>query len=294
VQFNQALIATPEHPVNGETTTTLENLSQRLPFTGLAAGRSYICETSFDSNYNALQTAMIKRFSRGLDFQASYTWSKNLDFTSGTGGLDSFDLGFLSNDQTNPRQAHGLNDSDRTHRFVLSFIYAPPKLQTGPSVLRHVLSQWQFSGEAVLQSGLPITASDSSAATVYGNLSGFNRAECTGANPASPGSLFDRVDGYFNPAAFAAPPVIGDGTGFGSCGVGILRGPGQRNLDLGIQRNIPITESSALQFRAEFFNITNTPKFGLPTSDHSSPSFGLITSSVSGPRIIQFALKYNF
>jgi len=294
IEFNQALLATPQDPVNGQTTTTLENLTQRLPYSGLAAGRSYICQTSFDSNYNSLQTSLVKRFSHGLNLQASYTFSKNLDYTSGTGGLSSLDLNFLSNDQTNPRQARGLDDFDRTHRFVLSFVYAPPRLSEGPKIAQIALSHWQFSGQAVLQSGIPITAIDSTAGTVYGNLPGFTRAECTGANPASSGSLMDRLNGYFNPAAFTAPPVIGDGTGFGSCGVGILRGPDQRNLDLGIQRNIPITEGSTLQFRAEFFNFTNTPKFGQPVNDHSSPAFGVISSTVANPRIIQFALKYSF
>jgi hypothetical protein len=305
-EFNQALLATPENPVNGLTTSTVENLAQRVPFEGIAGG-SFICETAFDSSYNSLQTSVNHRFSHGLDFQASYTFSKNLDFTSGTGSLSNFLLSFVTNDQTNPSQARGLSDFDRRHRFVLSFTSAPPKLTEGPSLVRHALSSWQLSGESVLQSGLPLTAVDSTAGLIYGNLSGFSRAECTGANPASSGSLSTRLNGYFNLAAFAPPPVIGDGTGFGSCGVGILRGPSQLNLDLGIQRNFAITENSGMQFRVEFFNFTNTPKFGKPNSDFAggetcngsactlnNPSFGLITSTVSNPRIIQLALKYNF
>ena len=78
-QFNQALIATPQNPVNGQTTTTNENLTQRLPFAGVAGG-SYICETTFDANYNSLQASLTKRLSHGLDFQGSYTFSKNLDY----------------------------------------------------------------------------------------------------------------------------------------------------------------------------------------------------------------------
>jgi len=165
----------------------------------------------------------------------------------------------------------------------------------GPNILQDAFSDWQFSGVAVLQSGLPITVVDSTAASVYGNIVGFSRAECTGANPASSGSLIHRLGGYFNPAAFAPPPTIGDGTGFGNCGVGILRGPSQLNLDLGIQRNFAVTERSALQFRAELFNVTNTPKFGQPTNDLAAgAAFGVISSTVSNPRIVQFALKYSF
>jgi hypothetical protein len=297
VEFNQALIATPQNPVNGQTTTTVENLAQRLPFAGIASGASYICQTTFDSSYNSLQTNVVKRFSNGLNFQASYTFSKNLDYTSGTGGLSSLDLDFISNDQRNPRQARGLDNSDRQHRFVLSLVYAPPKITRGPRLLRGVLAQWQFSGDAVLQSGLPITVVDSSAGSVYGNLTGFSRAECTGENPASSGSISSRINGYFNTAAFAPPPTIGDGTGFGNCGVGLLRGPGQMNLDLGIQRNFSVAEKSTLQFRTEFFNLTNTPAFGQPANDFAggnNPTFGVISGTVSNPRIIQFALKYNF
>jgi hypothetical protein len=307
MQFNQALVATPENPVNGETTTTNENLAQRVPYAGLAGG-SYICQTSFDAHYHSLQSSVTKRMNRGLEFLASYTFSKNLDYTSGTGGIDSLDLNFLGNDQTDPRSSRGLADFDRKHRFVASFLYRPPDLKNGPRLVKYVLSEWQFSGVVVLQSGLPITVTDSTAGSVYGNLVGFSRANCTGANPASSGSITSRINGYFNPAAFTAAPTIGDGTGFGNCGVGILRGPDQRNLDLGIQRNFHITEASVLDFRAEFFNFTNTPKFGqplndfaacAPTQNSSQPTqctgpFGVIFSSAGNPRIVQVALKYRF
>ena len=294
VEFNQALIATPENPVNGQTTTTNENVAQRVPYQGLAGG-SYICQTSFIANYNSLQTSITKRLTHGLQFLSSYTFSKALDNTSGTGGLSSLDLDFLGNDQTNPRSSHGLSDFDRKHRFVSSFLYQPPDLRIGPGFVRPLFSRWQFSGVMVLQSGLPITVIDSTAGSVYGNLVGFTRAECTGVNPASSGSVTSRLNGYFNPAAFAAPPSIGDGTGFGNCGVGILRGPDQRNLDLGIQRTFPLRERAALDFRAELFNFSNTPKFAQPVNDFAAgPAFGLITSTNGNPRIVQFALKLLF
>lgn len=157
-----------------------------------------------------------------------------------------------------------------------------------------MLSAWQFSGVLVLQSGTPITVTDSTAGSVYGNFVSSSLAQCAGADPAGSGSVTSRLNGYFNPAAFAPPPAIGDGTGFGNCGTGILQGPGQRNLDLGIQRTFHVAENSDVEFRAEFFNFTNTPKFGLPVSDLASPSFGVISATVANPRIIQFALKYKF
>ncbi len=294
VEFNQALLASPENPVNGETTNTNENIVQRLPFSGIAQG-SYICQTTFDARYNSLQTSVTKRLSHGLQFLGSYTWSKNLDTTSGSGGLSNFELGFLTNDQTNQRQARGLNDFDRAHRGVISLIYAPPRLAFGPEVFRHVLSDWLISTVAVAQSGTPVTVTDSNAGSVYGNLSFFSRAQCTGINPATSGSLFSRIDGYLNPDAFTSAPSIGDGTDFGNCGVGILRAPAQRNIDLAVERTFPLREWGELRFRSEFFNLTNTPNFGGPISNLvAGAAFGLITSTTTNPRIIQFALKYSF
>jgi hypothetical protein len=293
-QFNQGLIATPENPVNGQITTTNENLAQRVPFEGIAGG-SYICETSFNASYNGLQTSVTKRTSFGLTLLASYTFSKTLDYTSGTGGIDSLELDFMSGDQNDRNQSHGPSDFDRTHRVVLSAVYQTPNLRKGPEFAQKLLSRWQVSGVSVLQSGLPITPIDSTAGSVYGNLVGDTRAECTGANPASSGSVTSRLNGYFNLAAFAPAPTIGDGTGFGNCGVGILRGPSELNLDLGVQRSFAFTERHVLDFRAEFFNFTNTPKFGNPINDFAAgPAFGVITSTVGNPRIIQFALKYRF
>jgi hypothetical protein len=294
LEFNQALLASEQNPVNGETTNTNENVVQRLPFGGIAPG-SYNCQTTFGGNYNSLQTSLTRRLANGLQFLASYTWSKNLDSLSGSGGLSNFELGFVTNDQTNPRQAWGLSDFDRTQRAVLSLVYAPPPLTEGPALLRRSLSQWQVSAIAVAQSGTPVTAIDTNAGSVYGNLSGFMRAECTGMNPATSGSVYSRINGYLNPAAFSSAPTIGDGTGFGNCGVGITRAPNQRNIDLSVQRSFPVKEWSALQFRAEFFNLTNTPNFGGPiTNVAAGGAFGLITSTTNNPRIIQFALKYSF
>ena len=294
VEFNQALLASPVNPINGETTNTIQNIVQRLPFTGIAPG-SYTCQSTFDSRYNSLQTSVTKRLSHGLQFLAGYTWSKNLDTLSGSGGLSNFELGFLTNDQTNQSQARGLNDFDRAHRAVLSLVYAPPGFLGGGPLLKRASSGWLLSTVAVAQSGTPVTVTDSNAGSVFGNLLGFERAECTGMNPANSGSLFRRIDGYLNPAAFTFAPVIGDGTGFGNCGVGILRGPGQRNMDVAVEKNFPIGEWSSLRFRTEFFNVANTPEFGNPINDvEAGNAFGLITSTVANPRLVQFALKYEF
>jgi hypothetical protein len=147
---------------------------------------------------------------------------------------------------------------------------------------------------------------------VYGNFN--NRAQSTGSNPSTHGSLFSRVVGngrYLDANAFIRAPEAPNGTSiadedFGNSGVGIVRGPGQHNLDLAVERIFPITERTNFKFRAEAFNLTNTPQFGNPNTSlgygnpnlpaTASSSFGQIGGEQGGPhpRIIQFAAKYTF
>ena len=105
---------------------------------------------------------------------------------------------------------------------------------------------------------------------------------------------------YLNPAAFTSAPEAPNGTGpndtdFGNSGVGIVRGPGQRDLDMALERSILISESHSVHLRAEFFNFTNTPNFANPNNAVSfGPAFGKITAKSNNPRIIQVALQYQF
>jgi Carboxypeptidase regulatory-like domain len=309
LQFNQALLASPANPINGQTTNSSNNLLQRLPYAGTSPG-SLFAESSFPANYNSLQSSLTKRLQHGFQFLGSYTWSKILDETSGSGGSGLTELWLLTNDQNNPHQAYGLTDFDRSQRGVFSFIYATPKFASLPGLARHVLTDWQFSGILVIQSGSPITVTDGNAGSVYGNLS--NRAQSNpGFNPSTSGSLFSRVKGhYINSNAFTRAPEAPNGTSladqdFGNSSVGIMRGPGQHNFDMAIERIFPVTESSSFTFRTEFFNLTNTPQFANPRNSLGygsatalvptpSAAFGTITSSAANPRIIQFAAKYQF
>lgn len=308
IEFDQALLASPQNPVDGETTNSTNNLVQRLPFAGVSPG-SLFCNRNFIANYNSLLSTITRRLRHGLQFQASYTWSKSLDETSGSGGADVFELWLLTNDQTHPRQAYGLTDFDRSQRVVANFTWAAPKVQALPMLARQAIAGWRFSGVGVLQAGTPITVMDSNAGSVYGNFE--NRAQRTGGNPSTHGSSFSRVNGHYLDAnAFTRAPEAPFGTSladqnFGDSGVGIVRGPGQHGLDMAAERVFPVSDAGGFRFRAECFNLTNTPEFanpsnslgyGDPTALHpaASVSFGKITSSAANPRIIQFALRYEF
>jgi hypothetical protein len=125
-------------------------------------------------------------------------------------------------------------------------------------------------------------------------------------NPSTPGSIFKRVQGtYLNAAAFTSAPEAPFGSGpgdtdFGNSGVGLVRGPGQRNIDMACERAIPITESQSIHMRVELFNLANTANFANPGSNPNPnniigpSSFGIITATSNNPRIIQLALKYQF
>jgi hypothetical protein len=308
VEFNQALLASAQRPVNGTAMNTASNVVQRVPYQGIATG-SLFSDTHFEANYNSLQASMTRRFSHGLQFLGSYTWSKILDETSGSGGSGVFELWLLTNNQNNPRQAYGLTDFDRDQRAVVSFTWDAPKFRDARAFARRILTDWQFSGIGVVQSGSPITVLDGNAGLVYGNFE--NRAERNGGKVSTRGSLRSRVlSGYLTSNAFTIAPEAPNGSGpgdtdFGDSGVGIVRGPGQHNVDMAVERIFPVTESTSFRFRTEFFNLTNTPQFANPGNFvdfaqgpngpvNLNPSFGQITSTIANPRIIQFAAKFQF
>lgn len=308
VEFNQALLASPANPINGATTNSAANVVQRLPYAGISPG-SLLCESSFNANYNSLQASVTKRLSYGLEFLGSYTWARNLDETSGSSGSEVFEEHLVTNDQTNFQQAYGPTDFDRTHRFVLSLVYNTSFARYLPKGLSHVVGDWQISTVAVAQSGTPITILDDNAGAVYGNYPFENRAQLAGGiGPATSGSLHSRVlSTYLNPAAFTSAPEAPFGTGpadtdFGNSSVGLVRGPRQRNIDMALERAFHLSESHSIHIRGEFFNLTNTANFNNPGSQSINPTnnlsagaaFGVITSTSTNPRIIQFALKYQF
>ena len=312
VEFDQATLASPQNPVNGQTNNSINNVTARLPIQGVSQG-SLFTDSVFIANYNALQASITKRMLHGFQLQGSYTWSKNLDEVNGEGGNDVFELQLPTNNQNNLFSSYGLAGDDRDQRVVLNFIWTAPKFRSAPALARHILTDWEFSGIGLIQSGAALSVFDGNAGSVYGLLGGEVRAQLTGSNPSTHGSLFSRVaNGYLDSTAFTRAPEARNGTSladqdFGNSGVGIVRGPGQHNLDAAVERVFPVREGSSFRFRAEFFNVTNTPQFGNPNTSlgygdptlpnpAASASFGKIFSEADGPhpRIVQFAAKYLF
>lgn len=299
--LNQALDASISNPIRGQTEDTLANIPLRVPIVGIAPTGLQEVESEGNSWYNGLEVSLTKHFSKGLQFLASYTFSKSLDTDGANINGTSAGNTFTRGDQNSPSQRWGRSSFDRPHRFVFSLVYTlPDKYPT--SFERATLGGWSVSAVATVQSGDALTIIYTNATNVYGisqdraQLSGA----CTKGEIVTSGSVQSKLNNYFNRACFTTPLVIGAdgiGTAFGNSGTGIANGPGQANLDLSISKSFPLRwpqDGSSLQFRAELFNIFNHPQFADPDNNFSSPTFGVITSTSVNPRVGQLALKFSF
>src|ERR1700733_1143925 len=166
LEFDQTLLASPQNPVNGETTNSTGNVIARMPIQGVSPG-SLFTDSVFEANYNALQASITKRLEHGLQLQGSYTWSKNLDEVNGEGGTDVFELQLPTNNQLDLRHSsYGLANDDRDQRLVANFVWSTPKFVSAPTAVRYALTDWQFSGIALFQSGAALSVFDGNAGNV--------------------------------------------------------------------------------------------------------------------------------
>lgn len=298
-QINQPGLATPDSPVNGQTTNTVANALQRVPYLGLS--RLQLIESYGFATHNALHTSVQKRFSRGFQFQASHTWGKTLTDTLGQGASATFQGGTGNyNDVNDWRQRWGPTDYDRRHRFVLNFAWLLPDFRESQGLLGHLLSGWQIAGVATFQSGQSLTLTDQRGGSIFAFNSASAATLCPGFSHAdipTSGSVTERLDNFFNREAFCPPPRIGDGTGFGTLGRGIVSGPGQQNVDMAFSKMTRVggvQPGGSLQFRVEFFNLFNTPQFANPGLNAAQANFGRISATSVAPRLVQLAVKYTF
>jgi hypothetical protein len=336
VRINQAGLASREHPilnqVTGQTITTNrpDNAALRAPYQGVEPVNFQQIQSTAQSTYNSLQMSLTKRLSRGLQFLASYTFAKSIDNGSGfsvsTG--DAVDGSPGIGNQFDNRANRGVSAFDRTHRFVLSYLWdlARPAFAENSTVSRLLFSNWEVAGIITAMSGLPIDITDSNAGSFYfGTNSTASRPSWAPGATRSTAMENVPVGYFFSPFAFVRPVVLtgqvipssngtataGDtGTDFGNLGRNVLRGPGQTNVDFSVIKRFSLGESKNLELRAEFFNLLNHVNFASPVSNFNAvPSmsisntgqitgdpgdFGRITATSNNPRLIQFALKINF
>lgn len=257
------------------------------------------------SRYNGLQVSARQRLTKGFEFLLSYTLSKtmtdNLGYY-GSGGVNA--QGAYSANQYNRRgYNYGPAFFDARHNFVWSGSYDLP-VGNGRTfgskmhpIANAIIGGWGINSIISYHSGFPITITTTDQSLQ--NPRGSARPDTIGTP-----TLTSNPDCYiYNPLNGACAGVTGTvayqqqalGT-FGSTGVGTVRAPHYINADLGVGKKFTVMEHHKIEFRAEFFNFTNTPSFSPPdrTWTPTSKTFGQITGTVSPPRIIEFALKYAF
>jgi hypothetical protein len=316
------------------TGSTAANLDARVPsqFLGLANSRGFFAFQDGSSTYHGLQSTLSHRFSGGLYFQAAYTYSKSID--NGSGSVFGDELNGLRQfgNLLNPSGQRAVSDFDRRHRFVISYNYDLPIARLfhgrGPSRL---VNGWAVNGVTIFQSGSPITVFDGSTFTLQ-DLEGINGGNfatlapgATLASAVPSGGVESRLGSFLNLNAFTpggncvnnqnvlvpcqingAPNPASAGAAIGNVGRNTFRGPFQQNWDLSITKRTKITEATSMDFRAEFFNAFNHPVFSGPQSGgfgSATGNLGLvdiangssaILATANRPRIIQFAMKFNF
>ncbi len=245
-------------------------------------------------SYNALQAKFEKRYSGGLYFINSFSWSKAID--NAPGHLENYDGDNSRINIRNPTSERGLSSYDQPFNNTTSIVYDLPvgkgrHFNLSNRALDLAVGGWSVDVINSATSGLPIniTYSTTTAGSVSPlvtprpNLTGAP-IYLSGANPTQ----------YLNPAAFSIPSVTQP---FGAAGRNIVRGPSVEELDLGLHKNFGLwSETSRLEFRAEAFNLLNktmfTPNSGFGTT-FGSGGFGVFTQTLP-PRQIQMALKLVF
>jgi len=291
---------------------TISASSAILP--GAAVSNIIEVTSAGNANYNALWISGNKRLARGLQFNASYTLSKSIDYNS----LNS--QGAVIQNSLNLRGDRGLSDFDARHRFVVSWIYEMPFKGN------RVVEGWQISGVTQLQTGNPITILAGNPLAIAGTtIGGATIANFTGvANTIRPDLIgkvekVGRVEQWFTNtvcdprhpsvcpagAVFALPVALVNNQSvfhFGSLGRNTITGPGFNNTDFSVLKNTRITEQVRIQFRAEIFDIFNHANFGQPNrfAVTGASTFGTITNTrfptgdSGSSRQVQFALKLIF
>jgi hypothetical protein len=238
------------------------------------------------SSYHSLQTTLNRRFSGGLFVKGAYTWGKALNMTDDAGGAFEWNWPGIF------RRNYGLANYDRTHTLQIAWAWEPPigrgRRWMNTGLGSWIIGNWSLNGVFYHFSGNPfnVTASGTSL-NAPGNTQTADQVkpEVEKIGGIGPGQK------YFDPTAFAAVSEVR----FGNTGRNILRGPGVTGLDGSVFRIFPITEQFRLEFRAEAFNVTNTPRFANPSSSVTGGNFMEVRSTRDdSDRQFRLGLKLSF
>ena len=276
------------------------------PFPQFDGQFSALTALAASASYNSLQVRFQKRQSHYVSFEGNYTYAKAIDDSSA--GANSFITDALSNGRRpqeldNLKAERSISANDATHRFVLATIVSLPVgrgLWFGRDmsrVLDTIIGGWSVSTILTFQSGTPIHIGMNSPQLDDGaqrpNVVCPQISSGISYHQAAVNGLTGNGNpSVFNDACFAEPgdQVAGNAPRYFSN----LRTDGIRNADLSLSKEISIREGMKLQIRGEFFNFTNTPRFGLPNTSLGDAQFGWVTSTLNSPRHMQFGARFQF
>src|SRR5580700_11208601 len=253
-----------------------------------------------NSTYNALQVSLSRQYANGLRFTASYWYSKSLDDISTlnvAGSAPTLVAGEndLAQNPFNLAAEHGPSLFDATHRFVFSGTYALPQWKNATKAAAMLVNGWQANIIASLSTGTPFTVYDSADVSQQGSapeITGFYSSKPNLISNPNAGQPHNASE-WVSRAPFQQLNPVTQAGQFGNEGRNAVRGPGIEEVDFSLFKNFPVNERARLQFRAEFFNLLNHAKLGLPENDLESPAFGQILQAGS-PRLLQLAIKLMF
>lgn len=278
----------PINPAQFRVGATQGNTNSRRIFAPNFASVNQI-ENSASSHYHGLQLSANKRYSHGLSFLASYTFSKAID----NGSYYNISQGTNAGNSNNPmnpfdlRAEKGLSLYDVRHRFVISGVYLLPFGRNLSGLAGTLAKGWATNLIVTLQSGTPFTVAEPLDVSFTGVGADRPNVVC------NPNDGPKTVAMWFKTSCFQRLSQTANAGQFGNEGRDIGIGPPYKNVDFGLAKNFPIRESLDVQFRAEFFNIFNHPNFNLPDFTMGSGTFGRIQGALD-PRVLQFGLKLVF
>ena len=245
------------------------------------------------SDYQALQASLRQRNVNGLEFLASYTLGRVRTNNRGFyGSMGVAAEGAYWMNTYEPEWNYGPAFFDARHNLVFSANYELPFGQgrkwggDASDLMNTILGGWRVSGIFQARTGFPVTVIDGTSPSLQG-VRGNERPNCVG-NPAPSDQNVNR---WLDINAFARVPR----GSWGNCPIGVARAPGYKNLDLVLAKRFDAGSSRYFEFRAEAFNLTNTPSFGPPAADINAPNtFGTITTTISTARTVELVLKFFF
>lgn len=268
-------------PLSSKTVQAVQLLRPFPQYTGVSQKR----DPEGDSIYHALYVKVDKSFSHNYSVLATYTWSKLIDDVPERFAGTSFVA-----DPNNLRAARALGDFDAPHVFTVAHVITLPFgknqrfLNQGPAA--YVVGGWQLNGILRAQSGYPLSITPPNEA----NVSGFTSY----ANKIPGGRLASKprtLNVWFDTSAFQIPLPFTLGND--SRNERDLRGPGTFDYDLGLDRSQLIAERLTVQFRAEAFNLTNTPQYDTPNTTIGNANFGRVLGG-SNSRVLQLGLRISY